>query len=253
MFEPSQAAEERTLHVDEVASTKFWGSLCFPNWGFPVSRDPNHIGDVGAARAPHLDTQRKMGKKDKIVAAEPAAKVDSPIVKKPKLTKEEKEAKEAKKSAKAAKAEGVRESPRLAAAKAAAEAIPEAALEDVDEEAEEAATDGFKVHKYAPPAAPEDETLQCRDCGGDFIFTVGEQEFFKSKGFENKKTRCADCTAAKKSRFGEEGGGGGKGKGKGGGKGKGKGKGDGGGSGGGVCYAFQKGECTRGAGCRFSH
>ena len=155
--------------------------------------------------------------------------------------------------AKAAKAEGVRESPRLAAAKAAAEAIPEAALEDVDEEAEEAATDGFKVHKYAPPAAPEDETLQCRDCGGDFIFTVGEQEFFKSKGFENKKTRCADCTAAKKSRFGEEGGGGGKGKGKGGGKGKGKGKGDGGGSGGGVCYAFQKGECTRGAGCRFSH
>ena len=99
----------------------------------------------------------------------------------------------------------------------------------------------------------QDETLQCRDCGGDFIFTVGEQEFFKSKGFENKKTRCADCTAAKKSRFGEEGGGGGKGKGKGGGKGKGKGKGDGGGSGGGVCYAFQKGECTRGAACRFSH
>jgi hypothetical protein len=194
-----------------------------------------------------------MGKKDKTVVAEPAAKVDSPIVKKPKLTKEEKEAKEAKKSAKAAKAEGVRESPRLAAAKAAAEAIPEAALEDVDEEAEEAATDGFKVHKYTPPAAPEDETLQCRDCGGDFIFTVGEQEFFKSKGFENKKTRCADCTAAKKSRFGEEGGGGGKGKGKGGGKGKGKGKGDGGGSGGGVCYAFQKGECTRGAACRFSH
>jgi hypothetical protein len=32
----------------------------------------------------------------------------------------------------------------------------------------------------------QDETLQCRDCGGDFIFTVGEQEFFKSKGFENK-------------------------------------------------------------------
>jgi hypothetical protein len=28
---------------------------------------------------------------------------------------------------------------------------------------------------------------------------------------------------------------------------------DGGGGGGGTCYAFQKGECTRGSGCRFSH
>lgn len=27
----------------------------------------------------------------------------------------------------------------------------------------------------------------------------------------------------------------------------------GGGGGAGVCYAFQKGECTRGSGCRFSH
>ena len=27
----------------------------------------------------------------------------------------------------------------------------------------------------------------------------------------------------------------------------------GGGGGGGTCYAFQKGECTRGSGCRFSH
>ena len=28
---------------------------------------------------------------------------------------------------------------------------------------------------------------------------------------------------------------------------------DGGGGGGGTCYAFQKGDCTRGSGCRFSH
>ena len=101
---------------------------------------------------------------------------------------------------------------------------------------------GFKVHKYVPPAEPEDETLQCRDCGGDFIFTVGEQEFFKSKGFDNKKTRCADCTAAKKARFGEDGGKGGKGKG---GKGKGGGKG-----GGDTCYncgesGHRSYECTQ--------
>jgi hypothetical protein len=195
-----------------------------------------------------------------------AAKEEGGIVK---LSKEEKAAKKAKKAANEAAAEGavpVRESPRLAAMAAAASEVPEL-------------DDGFKVHKYVPPPEPEDETLQCRDCGGDFIFTVGEQEFFRSKGFDNKKTRCGDCTAAKKARFGEDGGKG-KGKGKGGGGrggggrgggddtcfncgeaghrsydctqprsgGKGKGKG-----GGGVCYAFQKGECSRGDGCRFSH
>jgi hypothetical protein len=44
----------------------------------------------------------------------------------------------------------------------------------------------------------EDETLQCRDCEKDFTFTVGEQEFFKEKGFENKPTRCQDCKQLKK-------------------------------------------------------
>lgn len=41
-----------------------------------------------------------------------------------------------------------------------------------------------------------------------------------------------------------------------GGRGKGKGKGEGKGEGkkvSGVCYAFQKGECNRGDGCRFLH
>ena len=170
------------------------------------------------------------------------AELDSPIKK---LTKEEKIAKKAKKAEKAAK--------KAAKEQKVEKPVEDAEVEDAEVEAEEVAEDdGFKVHKYEAPPEPEDETLQCRDCGGDFIFTVGEQEFFKSKGFDNKKTRCAECTAAKKARFGEEsgkGGGKGKGKGKGGGKGD-KGK---GGGGGGVCYAFQKGECTRGDSCRFSH
>lgn len=38
-----------------------------------------------------------------------------------------------------------------------------------------------------------DEMLECRDCNAQFAFTVGEQEFFKQKGFDNKPTRCADC------------------------------------------------------------
>jgi hypothetical protein len=28
----------------------------------------------------------------------------------------------------------------------------------------------------------EDRTLVCQDCGKDFVFTVGEQEFYKEKG-----------------------------------------------------------------------
>ncbi|NFQ39002.1 cytochrome C551, partial [Clostridium botulinum] len=27
-----------------------------------------------------------------------------------------------------------------------------------------------------------DKTIVCRDCGSEFIFSVGEQEFYKEKG-----------------------------------------------------------------------
>ncbi len=43
-----------------------------------------------------------------------------------------------------------------------------------------------------------DKTLTCRDCGSEFVFTVGEQEFYKEKGFDNEPTRCAPCRRAKK-------------------------------------------------------
>jgi hypothetical protein len=35
----------------------------------------------------------------------------------------------------------------------------------------------------------EDEELECRDCQAKFVFTVGEQEFFAQKGFDNKPVR----------------------------------------------------------------
>jgi hypothetical protein len=50
-----------------------------------------------------------------------------------------------------------------------------------------------------------DETLECKDCGYDFVFTSGEQEFYQQKGFENKPARCKACKDAKKQRI--EGGG----------------------------------------------
>jgi DNA-directed RNA polymerase subunit RPC12/RpoP len=44
----------------------------------------------------------------------------------------------------------------------------------------------------------EDRTLVCKDCGKEFIFTVGEQEFYKEKGFDNDPVRCPECRKARK-------------------------------------------------------
>lgn len=43
-----------------------------------------------------------------------------------------------------------------------------------------------------------DKTLVCTDCGSEFVFTVGEQEFYKEKGFDNEPKRCVPCRRAKK-------------------------------------------------------
>lgn len=47
-----------------------------------------------------------------------------------------------------------------------------------------------------------DQTLRCRDCGRDFVFTAGEQEFYASKGLMNTPSRCPECRAARKSGMG---------------------------------------------------
>lgn len=44
-----------------------------------------------------------------------------------------------------------------------------------------------------------DERLTCTDCGAEFVFSAGEQQFFATKGFQNKPNRCPDCRAARKS------------------------------------------------------
>jgi DNA-directed RNA polymerase subunit RPC12/RpoP len=45
----------------------------------------------------------------------------------------------------------------------------------------------------------EDKTIICKDCGKEFLFTAGEQEFFKEKGFENDPVRCPACRKARKA------------------------------------------------------
>jgi len=52
-----------------------------------------------------------------------------------------------------------------------------------------------------------DETLNCVDCAAPFTFTASEQEFYASKGFANKPSRCPDCRAARKAQRGQGGGG----------------------------------------------
>jgi CxxC-x17-CxxC domain-containing protein len=54
--------------------------------------------------------------------------------------------------------------------------------------------------------AYEDKVLNCRDCGQDFVFTAGEQEFYAQRGFQNEPSRCPECRRARKSASGGAGG-----------------------------------------------
>ncbi len=45
----------------------------------------------------------------------------------------------------------------------------------------------------------QDKTIQCADCGVNFVFTAAEQEFFASKGYTNEPKRCPTCRQARRS------------------------------------------------------
>lgn len=44
-----------------------------------------------------------------------------------------------------------------------------------------------------------DITIVCKDCGKEFVFTEGEQEFYAQKGF-SQPVRCKECRLAAKMR-----------------------------------------------------
>ena len=50
-----------------------------------------------------------------------------------------------------------------------------------------------------------DKTLTCRECGREFTFTAGEQEFYAQRGYTNEPGRCPECRAARKAQRGEGG------------------------------------------------
>ena len=45
----------------------------------------------------------------------------------------------------------------------------------------------------------EDKTLVCKECGAEFVFTAGEQEFYAERGFQNEPQRCKACRDARKN------------------------------------------------------
>jgi CxxC-x17-CxxC domain-containing protein len=47
-----------------------------------------------------------------------------------------------------------------------------------------------------------DKSIKCRDCGEEFVFTAGEQSFYKERGFQHEPTRCRRCREEKKRQGG---------------------------------------------------
>ena len=45
----------------------------------------------------------------------------------------------------------------------------------------------------------EDKILVCKECGNEFTFTAGEQEFYAARGFQNAPQRCKACRDARKN------------------------------------------------------
>jgi len=39
----------------------------------------------------------------------------------------------------------------------------------------------------------QDRIIKCSDCGAEFVFTAGEQQFFRDKNFKNEPKRCKAC------------------------------------------------------------
>ena len=55
------------------------------------------------------------------------------------------------------------------------------------------------LHFYPRYYMYTDKTLVCKECGQEFTFTAGEQEFYAEKGFTNEPQRCKACRDARKN------------------------------------------------------
>lgn len=46
----------------------------------------------------------------------------------------------------------------------------------------------------------QDKTIVCKDCGEEFVFTAGEQQFYAEKGFSDP-VRCKECRDKRKQSY----------------------------------------------------
>jgi CxxC-x17-CxxC domain-containing protein len=51
----------------------------------------------------------------------------------------------------------------------------------------------------------QDRVLKCIDCGTDFVFTAGEQQFYHDKQFRNEPKRCKACKTKRQNGDSERG------------------------------------------------
>ncbi|MDQ3179150.1 MAG: zinc-ribbon domain containing protein [Acidobacteriota bacterium] len=59
----------------------------------------------------------------------------------------------------------------------------------------------FNQKTLADDANFVDTDILCIDCGSDFVWTAGEQVFFRDKGLQNPPKRCKKCKQAKNERL----------------------------------------------------
>ena len=59
----------------------------------------------------------------------------------------------------------------------------------------------FNQRTFASEPDLKDTDISCIDCGNDFVWTIGEQMFFRDKGLQNPPKRCKECKQAKNERL----------------------------------------------------
>ncbi len=59
----------------------------------------------------------------------------------------------------------------------------------------------FNQKTFADTPELEDRIITCIDCGADFVWTVGEQVFYRDKNLQNPPKRCKECKQAKNERL----------------------------------------------------
>lgn len=59
----------------------------------------------------------------------------------------------------------------------------------------------FNRRTFAQETEFQDSNINCIDCGKEFVWTIGEQVFFRDKGLKNPPKRCKECKQAKNERL----------------------------------------------------